>query len=188
MRILSCLYCKLRDAARREGANNGHRFQQSIMLIVLIAHCLVAANAMSAANVLDEVPTQPGEEETEKFVYELNNRPDPFVPFFSEKSASSSVDMSEIVDSEEPLTGMQLFEPGQLNLVALLKIDQENLAMVEDFTGKGYVLGVGMKIGKRGIVRDIALNSVTIEETAKTRAGKEIVTEIVMMLKKEGEE
>jgi type IV pilus assembly protein PilP len=59
--------------------------------------------------------------------------------------------------------------------------------MVEDFTGKGYILLEGTKIGRRGVVKNIASNAVTIEETAITRAGKEIVTQVVMTLKKEGE-
>jgi hypothetical protein len=123
-----------------------------------------------------------------KFEYVLGNRPDPFVPFISEKAASSTIDMNEIVDSSGPLTGMQLFEPGQLTLVATLRKNSEDLAMVEDSTGKGYVLFEGTKIGKRGVVKDISLNDVTIEETAVTRAGKELTTQVVMTLKKEGEE
>ncbi|MGB3225396.1 MAG: pilus assembly protein PilP [Desulforhopalus sp.] len=123
-----------------------------------------------------------------QFEYILENRPDPFVPFISEKAASTNVDMNEIVENSEPLTGMQLFEPGQLTLVALLKKNAEDVAMVEDFTGKGYILLEGTKIGRRGVVKNIASNAVTIEETAITRAGKEIVTQVVMTLKKEGEE
>ena len=122
------------------------------------------------------------------YEYQLENRPDPFAPFITEKAAAASVDMNEIVDENGPLTGMQLFEPGQLTLVALLKKDAEDMAMVEDFTGKGYVLTEGTKIGRRGIVKDIAPKSVIIEETAVTRAGKKIITEVVMLLKKEGEE
>jgi type IV pilus assembly protein PilP len=122
------------------------------------------------------------------FEYKLENRPDPFVPFISEKAASPSVNMDEIVDPTGPLTGMQLFEPGQLTLVGLVKKGGENLAMVEDFTGKGYVLTEGTKIGRRGVVKDIAPQSVLIEETAVTRAGKKNVTEIVMLLKKDKKE
>jgi len=122
------------------------------------------------------------------FEYQLENRSDPFVPFITEKAATSSVDMNEIVENNEPLTGMQLFEPGQLTLVALLKKGKEDVAMVEDFTGKGYVLEEGTKIGRRGVVKNIVPNAVIIEETAVTRAGKELITKVVMTLKKEGEE
>jgi hypothetical protein len=123
-----------------------------------------------------------------QFEYKLENRPDPFVPFISERATASAVDMDEIVDAGEPLSGMQLFEPGQLTLVALIKKDGENLAMVQDFTGKGYVLTEGTKIGRRGVVKFFTPLSVVIEETAVTRAGKKTVTEVVMLLKKEKKE
>ena len=123
-----------------------------------------------------------------RFEYILENRPDPFVPFLSEKAATVNIDMNEVVDNKQPLSGMQLFEPGQLTLVALMQKGSEDIAMVEDFTGKGYVLTEGIKIGRRGVVKDIAPNSVLIEETAVTRAGKKIITEVMMILKKEGEE
>ncbi len=96
--------------------------------------------------------------------------------------------MDEIIEKNIPLAGMQLFEPGQLTLVALLKSGQEDMAMVQDFTGKGYMLTEGIKIGRRGVVKDITSKTVIIEETAETRAGKKIITEVVMLLKKEGEE
>ena len=126
-------------------------------------------------------------ESTEKLAYEyhLENRPDPFVPFITEKAASSNVNMDEIVENNTPLTGMQLFEPGQLTVVAMVKTDNEYLAMVQDFTGKGYVLSQGMKIGRHGVIKNLTPQSVIVEETTVTRAGKKSVTEVVMLLKKE---
>lgn len=127
---------------------------------------------------------------TDTFEYMLEGRPDPFVPFITEKATDTGppVNMDEIVEKEVVLTGMQLFEPGQLTLVALLQSETEDFAMVQDFTGKGYMLTRGTKIGRRGVVKDIAPNTVIIEETAETRAGKKIITKVVMTLKKEGEE
>lgn len=135
-------------------------------------------------------PTTPeiATQNQEKFEYLIENRKDPFLPFITEKATTSDIDMNEIVDNETNLSGMQLFEPGQLNLVALMKRGQEDFAMVEDFTGKGYVISEGTKIGKRGVVKEIIPNKVIIEETAETRAGQKIVTNTVMVLKKEGEE
>lgn len=133
------------------------------------------------------VPVLEQEDDT-SFEYVLEDRPDPFVPFITEKATAPTVDMNEIVEKAETLTGMQLFEPGQLTLVALLRKGTEDIAMVQDFTGKGYVITEGTKIGRRGVVKDITSNNVIIEETAETRAGKKIITEVVMTLKKEGEE
>lgn len=159
----------------------------SIQLVCACILILLPCLALSAGN--DDIAVQPQlSEKPPSFEYQLENRPDPFAPFITEKAAAASVDMNEIIDTTEPLTGMQLFEPGQLTLVALLRKGSEDIAMVEDFTGKGYVLTQGTKIGRRGVVKNIAPKSVIIEETAVTRAGKKIVTEVVMLLKKEGEE
>lgn len=165
-------------------------FRTRVLGVFLCAGSLVCTYGISYSteNNEQEQLLLPAPDSITQFEYVLENRPDPFVPFISEKAASTNVDMNEIVDNNEPLTGMQLFEPGQLTLVALLKKNVEDVAMVEDFTGKGYILLEGTKIGKRGVVKNIAPNAVTIEETAITRAGKEIVTQVVMTLKKEGEE
>lgn len=121
------------------------------------------------------------------FTYQLEGRPDPFAPFISEK-AVNVINMDEIVESEEALTGMQLFEPGQLKLVAIVFEKNAELAMVEDATGQGYAIRPGMKIGKAGIITTITPNQVIIEETSVTRSGKKLTKNIVMLLKKEGEE
>jgi Tfp pilus assembly protein PilP len=164
---------------------------RTILLIVPVYVCALLVwphVAVSAENDTVAQPSPGNPPAAALFEYKLENRPDPFVPFISEKAASSSVNMDEIVDPTGPLTGMQLFEPGQLTLVALIKKGDEDLAMVEDFTGKGYVLTEGTKIGRRGVVKDIAPQSVLIEETAVTRAGKKNVTEVVMLLKKDKKE
>ena len=175
--------------------------QMGMALLLLLAPSLSLHTQPSYAETTSEpakegtaVPTAAVSEDAapadpeEQFQYGLEDRKDPFVPFLTEKAATSSVDMNEIVDSTAELTGMQLFEPGQLQLVALLRNGSQDMAMVEDVTGKGYVIEEGTKIGRRGIVKDIIPNKVLIEETAVTRAGKKIVTQIVMVLKKEGEE
>jgi hypothetical protein len=83
---------------------------------------------------------------------------------------------------------MQLFEPGQLKLVAIVFEKNAELAMVEDSAGQGYALRPGMKIGKKGIITAITANQVLIEETSITRAGLTLTNNIVMLLKKKGEE
>ena len=122
------------------------------------------------------------------FEYVLEGRPDPFVPFISKKAATSKLDPNEIIDEEVELTGMRQFEPGQLRLVAILETPQKKIAMVEDVTGRGYTIGEGTPIGRRGVVSRITRQQVIITETAHTRAGKEIKNTIVMRLNKEGEQ
>jgi len=124
----------------------------------------------------------------EGFEYVLDGRPDPFVPFISEKAATPKLDPNEIIDEDIELTGMRQFEPGQLRLVAILETPHKKIAMVEDVTGRGYTIREGTPIGRRGVVTRITRQQVIITETAHTRAGKEIKNTIVMRLNKEGEQ
>jgi type IV pilus assembly protein PilP len=134
-------------------------------------------------------PAIDAEETATTFEYIMEGRPDPFVPFITEKVVTKVLDLDEIVDDENmKLTGMRQFEPGQLTLVAILKGDRRGgVAMVEDVTGRGYMLSEGIPIGRRGVVAEITSRKVLIVETARTRAGKEIKNTIVMRLNKEGE-
>lgn len=166
-----------------------------------LRRCFCAASffflfgALSAA-VAQQTPQQDQEvnqvpieikKSAEAFEYQIEGRPDPFLPFITER-ASSNENPDEIVDRDQVLTGMQLFEPGQLTLVALMVAGSNKYAMVQDFTGKGYVIEEGTKIGRRGVVADIVENRIIIEEQALTRGGKTLINKIAMVLKKEGEE
>lgn len=165
----------------------------NLALIIISAGTVLQCMVVHATQNADE-KNQPDKEfskidekKKDHFVYVFENRRDPFVPFVTEK-ATSNVNMDEIVDNAESLTGMQLFEPGQLTLVALLSSHKEQYAMVQDSTGKGYTVTKGTKIGKHGIIAEIVPNKVIIEETTETRGGKKTVTSKTMVLKKEGEE
>lgn len=154
---------------------------------------LQAPSSYATVEVVQPAPlsleqNEPGDN-SKTYIYELEGRSDPFVPFLTPKATSASpLDPNEIIDDETILTGMQLFEPGQLKLVAVLVAKGEPMALVEDVTGKGYVLREGIPIGRRGVVDEIFASEVKIIETAKTRAGKEILNTITMKLKKEGDE
>ena len=126
--------------------------------------------------------------ETDAYVYAVEGRTDPFKPFISIKATMAvGRDPNEIIDENTELTGMQLFEPGQLTLVGVLMSGAGELALVEDQTKKGYMLKRGNLIGRRGIVTQIDKQQVVITETARTRAGKEISSTVIMRLKKEGD-
>ncbi|RWX49472.1 type IV pilus assembly protein PilP [Candidatus Electrothrix marina] len=126
--------------------------------------------------------------EVDKFQYKIEGRSDPFLPFLSKDSGRDETDDTPIEEETGvPLTGMQLFEPGQLRLVALLKIGNRNVAMVEDVTGKGYRLDENMLIGRHGIINRITGEQVEVTENYKTQTGRVVTKEIIMRLKKEGD-
>jgi hypothetical protein len=148
------------------------------------ADAVVPPNSMEKPFLADEIPKT---EKHTNFVYRLEGRLDPFMPFISDKT-DSTFDPNEIVESGEQLSGMQVFEPGQLTLVALVDSQDQKFGMVQDVTGKGYIIKEGTKIGRRGVVRSITPNKVLIEEIAMTRAGKKLSNDIVMILRKEEKE
>jgi len=123
----------------------------------------------------------------EVFEYQLEGRPDPFLPFISKQVATQNLGADDIVDDNVELTGMRKFEPGQLTLVAVMFASNRSMAMVEDVTGKGYVLTEGMPIGRSGTVSHIDEEQVTVIETKHTRAGRKLENKIVMRLNKEGD-
>jgi len=170
--------------------NRQTKRQKNLILPVILFCGLVSfgsyAFGLETTTQAEKLATNQESTSQEVFEYVIEGRNDPFIPFISEKAQSAKMD--EILPVENQLSGMQLFEPGQLNLVAIVMVDNKDLAMVEDTTGKGYILHTGMEIGRRGIITSIQSNKVTIEETAFTRAGKKLTSNIVMLLKKEGEE
>ncbi|WP_456473200.1 pilus assembly protein PilP [Desulfolithobacter sp.] len=157
----------------------------------------LAGPCVQSATALATDPQAEGREATNQgsksmtddtaFEYRLEGRPDPFVPFITDKATTTKVNPDEIVEENVELTGMRLFEPGQLKLVAVLVSGGEKIAMVEDVTGKGYILKNGTPIGRRGVVSDIQEEQVIITETARTRSGKVIQNTVVMRLNKEGD-
>ncbi len=168
-------------------------------LLIMVATTMIISSILSCSAAWGNTPPASGNKadgtQAEKsdalklkeilgktFLYQRENRADPFVPFVSEEKMPEQIKVEE-----EILTGMQLFEPGQLDLVTILFSGNKSVAMVQDSTGKGHVLKVGQKIGRRGEVKEIIPNVVKIEEWFLTSAGKRRYKTIDMVLRKEGE-
>ena len=159
-----------------------------LLFIFGIAYSVTAAEE-NFADETDRTAEEQEMREVDKFQYQFENRPDPFLPFLAKKSEANIIDDTP-ADEEtgKPLTGMQLFEPGQLRLVALLKVGGRNVAMVEDVAGKGYRLSENMLIGRHGVINRIGDEKVEITEKYTTKTGRVVTKEIVMRLKKEGDD
>ncbi len=171
---------------------NGRIHTVSLILFICTVLCWNTGPALAVTEdslIIEPAAALDLPRDKDSFEYVLEGRPDPFVPFITPKAATTKPQLNpdEIVDEEVVLTGMRQFEPGQLTLVAVLQSGKQRIAMVEDVTGKGYILRVGMPIGRRGVVSEILPQQVLITETARTRAGKELVNTVVMRLNKEGE-
>ncbi len=164
-----------------------------VCVVLLLATGIVAGSSLATEDAAETtnatIPSlgQDPELILEQFEYQLDGRPDPFTPFISSKAAAQKIGGDDIVEEDVELTGMRQFEPGQLTLVAVLFSSQRAMAMVEDVTGRGYVLTEGMPIGRRGIISRIDGDQVTVIETAHTRAGRKLENTVVIRLNKEGD-
>lgn len=167
-------------------AANKHYIITFVIFLFLVVS--FAANFCHATEVEKTQAIAQLLQKDDSYFYVTEGRSDPFKPFVSMQAVTpSGLDPNEIMEGDEELTGMRLFEPGQLNLVGILMSPSNEMALVEDQAKKGYVLQVGTAIGKRGIVTQIDSHQVTITEIAKTRSGKEIKNIITMRLNKEGD-
>lgn len=151
----------------------------SSLFLITPAHSLAEIENSEVVKNIEKTNKQSSEWE-----YVFEDRPDPFLPFIQPTVATTNI---AEVEEEVILTGMQLFEPGQLKLVAIMFSPDKKLAMVEDVTGKGYIINEGTLIGRYGVISQISMNQVNITETRRV-AGKDVVTPVVMRLDKEGDQ
>ena len=159
--------------------------------LALFVSILMSINSISfAEEIIDsDFSNLEKKVELEEYNYAMEGRTDPFRPFITPKAAQpAGLDPNEIIDEQKILSGLQLFELGQLTLVGVLNNNNAGaIALVEDQTKKGYILKQGVAIGKRGVVTQIEGEQVIVTEISKTRAGKEITNTLIMKLNKEGD-
>ncbi|MBN2516641.1 MAG: pilus assembly protein PilP [Deltaproteobacteria bacterium] len=120
--------------------------------------------------------------ETRMSNYDIEGTPDPFKPVIQPimiKKAKTTVKEAKSV----PLTPLELFSIGQLKLVGITMGQGKNMAMIEDPTGKFYLITKGTLIGlKKGKVADIHPDRVVIEEKTIDSDEKKKVSRIVLEL------
>jgi len=103
--------------------------------------------------------------------YDPTGKTDPFAALFSKESAAG---VSEDTEPKRPLTPLEKIDLSQLQLVAVISASSGSRAMVEDATGKGYVLMPGTFVGlNSGVVMEILKDRVIIEEKTKDFLGRE---------------
>lgn len=99
---------------------------------------------------------------------------DPFAPLYkeeTEKQAEAVVVKPKA--PERPRTPLEKLDLGQLKLTAIVTTPNQRRALVEEASGKGYVVEVGTKIGlERGSVVEIAQDRIVIEHQGEDDFGK----------------
>jgi type IV pilus assembly protein PilP len=114
--------------------------------------------------------------EEAEYTYDPTGKPDPFKSFIRITAAKEH-------SRRVPLTPLQKYEISQLNLVAIIATSEGNIALVEDATGKGYLLRKGTPIGRNdGKVKSILRDKVIIEEVYEDISEPKKMNEISLFL------
>lgn len=131
---------------------------------------------------LDNLEMPAGEEDK----IEEGERIDPFSPLFREEKAPVLQTMSpKKPERRIPLTPLEKVALSQLTLVGIVQSPDGNLALVEEATGKGYVVRRGTYIGvNSGQIVDIQKDRLIIEEEIEDSLGKVTITKRELFLQK----
>jgi type IV pilus assembly protein PilP len=106
--------------------------------------------------------------------YDPTGKPDPFRSF---------VKVFLTRQQESPATPLERFDLSQLRLTAVIWGTDKPRALINDPSGKGYIIGVGSPIGKNnGRVVGINDNLVLVKETYVDFRGQASTKDIEMRL------
>jgi type IV pilus assembly protein PilP len=115
----------------------------------------------------------------------------PFLPLFRNTPdvQNDKIKTKRKTRPEEERTPLEKVDLSQLRLVATLRAESGNKALIEDSTGKGYVIDKGTYIGiNSGSVVEITSQTVIVEEEIETLTGDvKIQRREIKLLKAPGE-
>lgn len=145
-------------------------------------------NAQVEASVkgLDSKPAA-AEEGTPKRIYEPKERLNPFIPLFRAESKDAPAEQVGKTKRKKriPQTPLERISLNQLKLVAIIRASSGNRALVEDSSGKGYIVKNGTYIGlNSGIVTQINAASLIVEEELENLLGEFILQNTEIKLQK----
>jgi type IV pilus assembly protein PilP len=117
--------------------------------------------------------------------YDPTGRFDPFEPLFKESPQTPVTPAKDARKKRAPQTPLEQVALSQLKLSAIIRASSGNRALVEDATGKGYVVGKGTYMGlNSGQVVQIERDRLVVEEEVETVLGELILQTTELKLQK----
>ncbi len=117
--------------------------------------------------------------------YDPTGRLDPFEPLFTDEPEVKVAAVSKDRKKRVPQTPLEKVAISQLKLTAIMRTPQGNRALVEDATGKGYVVKKGTYMGlNAGQVIRIDRDRVVVEEEIQNMVGEYIINNAELKLQK----
>ncbi len=113
---------------------------------------------------------------------------DPFQSYLELVRQRLAEKRKALTESDRPREPLEAFDLSALKLVAIYRMGNRQVAMVEDTTGKGYVVRPGSRIGQHGgkVVR-IEKDSIVIVEKAIAPNGDIVDREVRMTIREVNE-
>jgi len=134
----------------------------------------LATSAKTLSPITEEVKGEPPPLMT--YVYDPKGKADPFKPLIVERPevpVSKKVPEKVIEEVSRTATPLEKMELSQVKLVAIIWNIRDPRAMIEDGTGKGYIIASGTPLGKnKGKVTQITSAGVVVSEPYETLSGK----------------
>ena len=120
------------------------------------------------------------------YVYDPTEKIDPFESIFRKREeADAEKERHGEKKKRVPLTPLEKIALSQLKLVAVMLAPSGNKALVEEASGKGYIINNGTYIGMNsGRVIAILLDKVVVEEEVEDVLGKLVIRKTEMKLQK----
>lgn len=121
-------------------------------------------------------------------LYNPEGKLDPFEPLFRKEPASLPVGKKK-GKTRKPLTPLEKINLSQLTLVGIIQAPSGNRALVQESSGKGYVVKKGTYIGTNsGKITQILKDRIIIEEESEDIYGKvSIIKKPIKLQKPPGE-
>jgi type IV pilus assembly protein PilP len=118
------------------------------------------------------------------YTYDPKGKPDPFKPLVVEKPETLPSKPKQALEAvSEGATPLERMDLAQLKLVAIIWNVSAPKGMVEDGTGKGYILSIGTPIGKnQGKITQITSQGVVVSERHEVSSGKFRTREVTLKL------
>lgn len=150
-----------------------------------------ASGDVTAAETPTAAPVETVAEEPAAIVasriYDPEQRLNPFVPLFrAEKETVPDVQPQTSQKKKRvPLTPLERISLNQLKLVAVIRAPSGDRALVEDNSGKGYIIQKGTYIGlNSGTVTQINPNGAVVEEEVENLLGELVLQNTEMKIQK----
>ena len=104
--------------------------------------------------------------------YDPEGKIDPFVPLLKDDPLKALPDAKTKREKREPTTPLERVDLSQLKLTAIIRTPSGFKAMVEETTGKGYIVTVGTYVGiHSGKVTNILKDRIIVEEEVEDALG-----------------